>query len=151
MIARSIWQTALLMSLASGAAWATWRWHPQRPELYLVSERAGPGEITLQDALALEQSKGVIWLDARPRAEFNKGHIPGAQLLNVYEWDELMFPFMQLLDEKGTGQTLIIYCDAQKCAASRELQEKLNELPLGELDIRVLHGGWPAWKAAQKK
>lgn len=151
MILRGLWQTVLLMSLAAGAAWATWRWHPQRPELYLMSERAAPGEITLTDALALEKTKGVLWLDARPRAEFEKGHIPGAHLLNLYEWDDLMFPFMQVLEEKGASHTLVIYCDAQKCAASRELRDRLNELPLGELDIRVLHGGWPAWKAAQSK
>lgn len=147
MILRILWQSALLLALAAAGAWATWRWHPERPELYLTGERAGPDEITVAHALALEKQKGVIWLDARVRAEFDKGHIPGAMLLNVYEWEELMFPVVQVLDADEPRRTIIIYCDAQKCATSRQLRDKLNELPIGERDIRVLHGGWPAWVA----
>lgn len=151
MIVRMAWQSALLLALAAGGALATWRWHPQRPELYLVGERAAPDEITVADALAAAKAKGVIWLDARPRSEFDKGHIPGAHLLNLYEWDDLMPDIVQLLDADGLKSTIVIYCDGQKCAASRELRDRMNELPLGEIDIRVLHGGWPAWQAAQPK
>lgn len=150
MILRILRQSALLLLLAAAGAWATWRWHPERPELYLVAERAGPDEITVADAIALEKSNGVIWLDARQRSEFEKGHIPNALLLNTYEWNELMFPVVQLLDADEPRRTIVIYCDAQKCAASRELRDRLNELPLGERDIRVLHGGWPAWQKAMQ-
>jgi rhodanese-related sulfurtransferase len=152
MILRILRQSALLLLLAAAGAWATWRWHPERPELYLAAERAGPDEITVADAIALEKSNGVIWLDARQRSEIEKGHIPNALLLNTYEWNDLMFPVVQLLDADEPRRTIVIYCDAQQCAASRELRNRLNELPLGERDIRVLHGGWPAWhKAMQGK
>ena len=151
MILRILGQSILLLLLAVAGAWATWRWHPARPELYLASERAGPDEITVPDALALEKQKGVIWLDARVRSEYDKGHIPGAHLLNLYEWEELMFPVAQVLDADESRHTIIIYCDAQKCATSRQLRDKLSELPLDDRDIRILHGGWPAWKAATGK
>ncbi len=147
MILRIIWQSALLLLLAAGAAWATYRWHPERPELYLISEQAGPDEITVSDAVALEKAQGVLWLDARRGEQFDKGHIPGAMLLNIYEWDELMMPVVNALSD-GPRRTVIIYCDAQKCSASRELREKIINFGLGEFDIRVLHGGWPAWKEA---
>ncbi len=147
MILRIIWQGALLLLLAVGAAWATYRWHPERPELYLISELAGPDEITVSDAIAMEKAQGVLWLDARRREQFDKGHIPGAMLLNIYEWEELMMPVVNALSD-GPRRTMIIYCDAQKCSSSRELREKIINFGLGEFDIRLLHGGWPAWKAA---
>ena len=150
MILRILWQSAVLLLLASAGAWATFRWHPERPELYLISEPAGPDEITAADALALEKKEGIIWLDARRREQFNKGHIPGALLLNIYEWEDLMIPVVNALSD-GPRRTVIIYCDAQKCAASRELREKIINFGLGEFDIRVLHGGWPAWQAATGK
>lgn len=147
MILRTLRQSALLLLLAAGGAWATYQWHPGRPELYLISERAAPDEITPADALALEKKDGVIWLDARRREQFDKGHIPGALLLNIFEWDDLMLPVINVLSDEPR-RTVVIYCDAQKCSASRELRGKIINFGLGEFDIRVLHGGWPAWKAA---
>ena len=101
--------------------------------------------------MALAKSKGVIWLDARQRSEFEKGHIEGAHLLNESEWDDLMFSVVQVLDQDEPRHTIIIYCDAKKCEASRRLRDRLYELPLGDRDIRVLHGGWPAWQAFHGK
>lgn len=149
MILRMVWQSALLLLLAAAAAWATYLWHPDRPELYLTAERAGPEEISAADALAMEKEKGVIWLDARTRSAYDKGHVPGAHLLNVYEWEDLMLPVVQLLDADEPRHTIIIYCDSEKCTASKDVRDRMNDLPLGERDIRVLHGGWPAWKAAK--
>jgi rhodanese-related sulfurtransferase len=148
MILRILWQSTLLLLLAGAAAWATYRWHPERPELYLTSERAGPNEITVRDALALAKENGVIWIDARRRSEFEKGHIPGALLLNLDEWNDLMMPVVNVLGADDPRRTVIIYCDAQKCAASREMRERMLDFGLGDFDIRVLHGGWPAWQAA---
>ena len=150
MILRILWQSAVLAVLTAAAAWTTYQWHPERPELYLVSESAGPGEITVSDAVALEKKESVLWIDARRRDQFDKGHIPGAMLLNIYEWDELMLPVVNVLSD-GPRRTVIVYCDAQKCSASRELRDKIINFGLGEFDIRLLHGGWPAWQSAQAK
>ncbi len=150
MILRMAWQSALLLLLAAGGAWATWRWNPGRPELSLVTEVAGPDEITITDALALEKTTGVIWLDARTRVEFDKGHITGALLLNVYEWVDLAPAVVQLLSESDKHPAIVIYCDSAKCTASHEVAKQMKDLPLGDWDIRVLHGGWPAWRDRAK-
>lgn len=146
MIRRILWQSALLLALGTAGALATYRWKDDRPELYLISEQAGPDEITVRDALALEKQGRVLWLDARRRSEFDKAHIPGAMLLNLYEWEDLVTPVVMSLSE-NMERTIVIYCDAKKCEASRELRGKLLTSGLGDLDIRVLHGGWPAWQA----
>jgi rhodanese-related sulfurtransferase len=148
MILRMLWQSALLLVLGAAGAWATWKWNPERPELYLIIEQAGPDEITVTEARKLEKGKGVIWIDARTRSEFDKAHIPGALLLNLYEWEDLMVPVIETLKASEEERTIIVYCDSQKCGASREIREKMIGFGLGELDIRVLHGGWPAWQAA---
>lgn len=147
MIVRLLWQSMLLLALGAAGGWATWKWNPERPELYLVSEQAGPDEITVAEAIALEKKDGVLWVDARRRSEYEKGHIPGALLLNVYEWDDLMMPVVHALGD-GPRRPVILYCDAQKCSASKELRQRMLDFGLGDFDIRVLHGGWPAWKAA---
>jgi rhodanese-related sulfurtransferase len=150
MMLRMLWQSGLLLALAAAGALATWKWHPQRPELYLVTEQAGPDEITVTEALKLEKGKGVIWIDARTRREFDKGHIPGAFLLNLYEWEDLMVPVIESIKASDEERTVVVYCDSQKCTASREIREKMIGFGLGDLDIRVLHGGWPAWRHARK-
>lgn len=149
MILRILWQSAVLLALGVAGAWGTWKWHPERPVLRLIEEQAGPGEITLKDALVLEREGRVLWLDARRRSEFDKAHIPGALLLNLYEWDDLMIPVVRALEE-GPARTIVIYCDAQKCAASKELRERMMQWGLGDFDMRVLRGGWPAWEESRR-
>jgi rhodanese-related sulfurtransferase len=150
MILRLVWQSVLLLLLAAAGAWATWKWNPNRPELYLVSEPAANShEISVTAALALAKEKKVVWLDARTRKEYDKGHIPDALLFNLYEWEDLAVPVVQLLSDSDPKSTvIIIYCDSPKCSASHDIAEKMRQLPLGDWDIRILHGGWPAWKSA---
>ena len=95
-----------------------------------------------------ERWKGdVIWLDARPRDQFQQEHIPGARLLNEQEFDSLL---LERLDELQTAsRPVVIYCGGQKCEASRHVREKLLTLVPLE-DCFILKGGWPAWKQAVK-
>jgi rhodanese-related sulfurtransferase len=149
MIPRAAAQAALLLALAAAAAGLTWQFHPDRPALYLAAESADPDEISVADALALEKSRGVIWVDARSNSQFALAHIPGAIRLTDQEWSDLMFPFIKILDADDARRPLVIYCDAQKCAASKAVRNRLRyEVPIGDREVHVLHGGWPAWQAA---
>lgn len=148
---RMAWQTAVLLALAAGAAWATWKWHPNAPALSLVAESAPPGEISVTDALRLVKEQRIIWLDARISAQFAKGHIDGALPLNEQEWEEQVAPVFDALQNDGGKSTVVIYCDAQRCEASHRIRDKMLNLPLGDFPIMVLHGGYPAWVAAQAK
>ena len=147
---QALLQAVIITLLAAAVAAAAFQLHPRAPALHAIKEPLKADEVGLKEIQARWQGD-VIWLDARPRSEFDKGHIPGAHLLNLYEWDDLMPDIVQLLDADSLKSTIVIYCDGQKCAASRELRDRMNELPLGEIDIRVLHGGWPAWQSAQPK
>jgi rhodanese-related sulfurtransferase len=150
MIVRMMWQGVVLAVVAAAAAIATWHWDPERPQPYLTAEAAGPDEVTVAEALALanDKDRGVVWIDARRRSVFEQGHIPGALLLNEEEWTDLMVPVVELLGQTDPRTVIVIYCDGKKCEASHNLRERILRFGVAEFDIRVLHGGWPAWKAA---
>lgn len=135
----------LLLSAAAGAL--TFYLHPRAPALHLYQETAGPGEITVLDALHLEREEGVLWIDARARGEFEKEHIPEARLLNEAEWDTLAFELIEVLSTNT--RPIIIYCDTQKCEQSERIAEKLRDL--GNPDVRVLKGGWQAWRQVRER
>lgn len=144
---RSIAQALLLLLLAVGAAWATHRWHPRAPALYLVEEPLRNDEVSMQ---AIEERwKGdVLWIDARPQEQYDAGHVPGALLLNEQKFEEQLASYLDIL--QTNKKPIILYCSAAKCEASREVLEHLKHmLPIE--NAFILKGGWRAWEEAAKK
>lgn len=137
MMCRAFRQLAALLLLAALPAlvWAGVHRHPPA-----AVETIADGEITVSAALALGEN--VLWVDARTRGQFERGHIPGALLLNEDDWDELSGPF---LDAWETGQVVIVYCDGGGCDASHAVAKRLKEDFQIDNDIKVLKGGWDAW------
>ena len=101
-------------------------------------------EITIEEALAGGDS--LLWVDARPDAQFEREHIPGALALNEDRWNELLPLF---LTAWAPAKRTIVYCSSQSCAASHEVARRLRE-EAGLKNIFVLHGGWEAWLQAKK-
>jgi len=97
-------------------------------------------EVTIQDALAWGES--LLWVDARPDAEFETKHIPGALSLNEDRWNELL---PQVLTTWAPEKRTVVYCSSQSCAASHEVARRLRE-EAGLKNVFVLHGGWEAWQ-----
>lgn len=140
-------QALLLLLLSAGAAVGAFYFHPRAPALYAFEEPARDDEVTL--AQIRERWKGdVLWLDARPNDQFDRGHVPGAALLNEQHFDEQVLAMLDTL--QTNTKPVIIYCGGEKCEASRKMRGKL--LQIVSLDeCYVLKGGWPAWKTAQGK
>ena len=148
MISRIFLQSLLLLLLVAGAGALVYRFHPDRPELYLTRDAAGPGEVTVTEARARAAAGPVVWLDARHLPEFEAGHIPGALLLNEYDWENLLIAAFPTITEAPEGTPVIIYCDGQQCTASRAVRDRLRQTPLGDRELLILRGGWLAWQAA---
>ncbi len=147
MILRILWQSTVLLVLSVVAGALVWKFHPHAPELYLTHEAAAPGEITVEEARARMAAGPVLWLDARHEREFQAGHIPGALLLNPYDWENLLIAAFPAITEAAEGTPLIIYCDGQQCEASRTVRDLLRQTPLGDRELLILRGGWPAWQS----
>lgn len=138
-------QASLITLLAVVVAATVYPLHPRAPAFYAVQEPLKADEVGLQEIQ--ERWKGaVIWLDARPKEQFEAAHIPGARLLNEQDFDTQLLDMLETL--QTASQPIIIYCGGQKCEASRHVREKLlSMVPLD--DCFILKGGWPAWQAAQ--
>lgn len=149
-LARIALQLVCLLALSAAAGWATWHHLPEPPPMHVADTFVtSPWEVKMADIPALERTAGGIhWVDARIRREYEKEHVPGAILVNEYEWENTILALVEKVNEHADWP-VVIYCDAQACKASHELRERiLRDLPLGGADIRTLAGGWPAWKSA---
>jgi rhodanese-related sulfurtransferase len=103
-----------------------------------------PDEVELAQAQAWGDS--VLWLDARPDAQYAQEHIPNAMQLNEDRWDELL---RQLLATWTPDKRIVVYCSSQSCAASHEVARRLRD-EAGLKNVFVLHGGWETWLASKK-
>ncbi len=108
------------------------------------------GPALAQDDVTLEQARSwgetVLWLDARPDAQFSQDHIPGALSLNEDRWNELL-PLA--LAAWSPEKRMIVYCSSQSCDASREVAERLRKEAQLK-NVFVLRGGWETWLASKK-
>jgi rhodanese-related sulfurtransferase len=108
----------------------------------LLADAPLADEITL--AAARAESGPLLWIDARPDAEFVRDHIPEALPLNLDNWDAQIVGVIQRWQP---GTRVIVYCDDRACGSSREVAGKLRREYQFD-DVRVLHGGWNAWLKA---
>ncbi len=99
-----------------------------------------PGHIAVADARL--RAAELLWIDARPAAQFEAGHIPGAVNLPLDAWDT---HFPQLLAVWSPERALVVYCDSTTCDLSEQVADRLRR-ELGVDTVQVLHGGWQAWQ-----
>ena len=99
-----------------------------------------PSEMVSVDQ-ARTWGENVVWVDARPDAEFARDHVPGAVSLNEDRWNELL---PQFLAAWSPGKKVVVYCSTESCDLAREAAERLRkeaQIP----EVFVLEGGWEAW------
>jgi 3-mercaptopyruvate sulfurtransferase SseA len=85
---------------------------------------------------------GVLFVDARPRADFQVAHVAGA--ISIGADDPLSDAgHLQALRQ---ARLVVVYCDRPQCGLSTRLGQRLRALGLD--DVRVLAEGWHAWYAA---
>lgn len=97
--------------------------------------------ISLDDARKMFEAQQAIFLDARPRSDYDAGHIQNALSL---PWDSFDEQFESVLIDIDEDTTLITYCDGQTCNLSHELAMAL--IDMGFPNVRVLVNGWTLWK-----
>ena len=157
-----LWQTAVIvgLSLLVGMAYNQFsrtplplfeKYDPHRVAIGITvesskaSEKAGiPSfqEIDAETVQSLMESETAILLDARPPADFQAGHIPGAVSLPICVFNETYGGIAPLLDE---GRLIITYCEGIHCTDSSMLAMELQKK--GYQDIFVYKGGMENWLA----
>lgn len=98
-------------------------------------------EVEVREARARVE-KGALVLDARPRAFYDMGHVPGALPLPEDDFDRA---FASVEDRLRSHFDIIVYCSGYGCEASHIVARKLAGK---RIRAAVLHEGWPAWTDA---
>jgi rhodanese-related sulfurtransferase len=94
------------------------------------------GGIIFAEQIPAEEYKKMLIIDARDRAQFEKGHIPGA--INI-EWRRVLAQKNQIPKDK----TVLIYCNTGSLSAQAGFALRVA----GYENVRILQGGFEEWKA----
>jgi rhodanese-related sulfurtransferase len=111
----------------------------------LLRNAPAADETTLESAHA--HAGPLLWLDARPTADFARAHIPESLPLNLDDWDAQI---VEVISRWQPGTRVIVYCDDRACGSSRSVAEKLRREYRFD-DVRILRGGWSTWQKAEGK
>lgn len=99
--------------------------------------------IGLSEAEDLFSKRETFFIDTRPKASFQEGHISGS--LNI-PYEEIMEEAILNRFSLPFDKTLVVYCDGSECQSSVEMAKLLHQY--GFKDIRVFFGGWKEWTGA---
>lgn len=101
-----------------------------------------PDEICLADV-----SGKVLWVDARPRSEWEENGLKGSILWNMDPKEDMQKfeaeAAMQVID----SELVVVYCSSEACGTSRQIADRIRAMELGP-PVKALRGGWDALSAA---
>lgn len=117
--------------------------------IYLRDKVPWQSRVAESDFVEVEMARSwganVLWVDARPAAEFERGHVPDAVSLNEDRWSEALPQF--LAKDWSPDKKIVVYCSAASCNLAEDVARRLREEAKLPNDIRILKGGWEAWLA----
>jgi rhodanese-related sulfurtransferase len=120
--------------------------------LYLRDKISWDSRVAESDTVSVDLARQwgarAIWVDARPDADFEHDHIPGAISLNEDRWNELLPPFLQ--QHWSPEKKIVVYCSSQSCNLAGDVARRLREEAGLPNEIRVLKGGWEEWLRTRK-
>ena len=144
-------QIAIILLAAVACAFASQFLLPHRIgwigqwEQYVSSKatEAGVATVTLAEAKAIVDTQSRVILDARPPADYEAGHLPGAFTLPQTDMETFFGPLMPLLAFDAPAMT---YCASKDCDEALLLTEHLRER--GVTSVVLFVGGFKEWKDA---
>jgi rhodanese-related sulfurtransferase len=149
---RAFWQMAAILAVAGAIGLLVNRLRPDR--LPLVAAWSPTAQLTLpsgdnlmiplQEAEDLFLKQTALFLDARPRELYARGHIQGARSL---PWEEFDANSAELIAAVSKDTPIITYCEGDACGLSKELAMAL--LGKGYGRVRVLVDGWTLWQESK--
>ncbi len=145
----AMWQVPVILLIAAVMAVAVNRLRPDgrlplmvgRPPAATAGQNDAGDSISLDQARKLFQQGAALFLDARSREDYLRGHIRGALSLPWQEVDDRIAAVGDLLDE---DKVIITYCDGASCTLSHHLARYLKDM--GFARVRVLKNGWSLWR-----
>lgn len=93
--------------------------------------------------------QGVLWVDARPRALWQKNGMPGSILWNLEPGEDMHAFEADAVPRIASSSLVVVYCSDEHCGISRQVAGHIRDLGLGP-EVVVLHGGWSTLRDAGK-
>ncbi len=109
-----------------------------------IPDLGRPLQVQLPAVKKFFDAGAAVIVDARPKDEYESGHIPGSVHL---PYEEVGFDPDRLEKFDPGGKPVIVYCGGGTCELSMNLARVLIEA--GKKRVLVFMGGWPEWEAAR--
>jgi len=138
--------TVLTIALASAGVTYLVKGPPDRL-VHCDPAKLKPDEVCL-DRVMNEWKGRVLWVDARPRADWQRNGMPGAALWNLESSENMQTFEADIAGRMIDGPRVVVYCNNEDCGTSRQVAERIKSLQLGN-EVFVLYGGWRALTAAK--
>jgi rhodanese-related sulfurtransferase len=116
---------------------------PTTTELPAIPDLAQPFQLQLGAVKKFHDAGAAIFIDARPKEEYDGGHIPGAVNL---PYDEAVTDPARLESFDAKGKPIVVYCGGGTCELSMNLAWAM--IQSGQKKLLVFMGGIPEWEAA---
>lgn len=116
---------------------------PAETDLPAVPDLAQPIQMQLGAVKKFHDAGAAVFIDARPKEEYDGGHIPGAVNL---PYDEAVTDPARLESFDAQGKPIIIYCGGGTCELSMNLAWAM--IQSGQKKLLVFMGGIPEWEGA---
>jgi rhodanese-related sulfurtransferase len=148
---QSIWQFVAIFALTVFLGFSINQFRDSRLPLFgdwsvearLTTPSGIQLNLSLIEAKNLFMQKKCIFIDARPKDDYEKGHIRGARSL---PWHEVDQRFMEVTKDISPETPIITYCDGKTCDLSHKLAIFLIEM--GFKNVKTLVNGWAKWQNA---
>ncbi|WAC19207.1 rhodanese-like domain-containing protein [Luteolibacter sp. SL250] len=101
-----------------------------------------PGEICLEQV-----QEPVVWIDARPRKDWQANGLPGSILWNLDGAEDATAFEAEAMQKLFENPRAVVYCSNEDCGVSQQVAEKIRKLD-PDFDVKALRGGWQALKDA---
>ena len=98
--------------------------------------------IAFEDAREKFKSGDAIFIDARKKEDFLKGHIPGAFNVTISDFAVGRPEILKFLPE---DVELLVYCDSDECQTSEQVARLLKAS--GFKNVKIIKAGWKSWVA----
>jgi rhodanese-related sulfurtransferase len=134
---------AVCLALSAYSSWSLAVRERQRTE----SDRSSAAEsvvdiplLTLDEAEALWRDPSTVFIDVRPAAHYDFGHIAGALSLPEEEFKQR---FPELKPRLERARAIVVYCKSVDCGQS--LWSALRLRDAGLRQTRIYPHGWNEW------
>lgn len=136
---KALVQMAVIAAIALAAAGGTW-WIKGPPQRTLACDPASlkPDEVCLEQ---IPVDAAVLWVDARPRAEWLHSGVEGSVLWNLDPAEDMQAFEAEVAVRMMETPRVIVYCGDESCGVSRQVAKQIRDLGLGA-EVSVLFGGW---------